>query len=279
MSGLQLTHLISGVAASFLSLCLALPSFAQVTAPPKVQLPGMNAYIVHAVNQMPTGGGYATTEEAFTRLRNEAIVWNESAQRLILRPEKATPSFCSEACYIVLLQALSNWEKRNPQYRLPTSCWKKMAVSNPQHDGEGPWGCVNANGPGLAKWISDLGAGVNFSDPKQAMPGDFLKIFWTDEIGAKEFGHLVVFVAYGRNPDDGTLCIRFWSSNQGKGYSVNTVPASSIKRMIFTRITNPLAFRNINKLPEVDEWLANLLKVRLSPEEMKRKCRIQGQKP
>lgn len=267
------TRLILG--ALICCLGLALPAPGKPSAPQKILLPGMNAYIIHAVNKMPAGGGYSTSDEAFHKLRSEALVWNESLQRLVIRPSAATPSFCSEACYLVLLQALSDWEKRHPHNRLPPSCWKKMAVSDPQPDGQGPWGCVNANGPGLAKWIHDLGAGINFSNPGHAKPGDFLKIFWTEEIGAREFGHLVVFIAYGKKPEDGTLCIRFWSSNKDKGYSVNTVPMDSIKRMIFTRITNPAAFRNIDKLPETDEWLAQLLSVRLSPEEMKNKCRIQ----
>ena len=270
----KFTHSIFGAALFFLCLCLGLPSLGKTSAPLREQLPGINIYIIQAVNKMPSGGGYATSQEAFKRLRNEAIVWNEATQRLILRPERATPSFCSEACYLVLLQALMAWEKHFPQYRLPSSVWQKMAVSDPQHDGEGPWGCVNANGPGLAKWISDLGAGINFSQPQSAKPGDFLKIFWTEEIGAKEFGHLVVFIAYGRKPEDGTLCIRFWSSNKDRGYGINTVPISSIKRMIFTRITNPVAFRKIETLPEKDQWLTDLLKIRLTPEEMNLKCRI-----
>ncbi|MEG0837677.1 MAG: hypothetical protein RSE01_03270 [Akkermansia sp.] len=235
---------------------------------------GMNSYVMRAVKSMPQGGGYSTGSLAFERLSKEAVIWDTTTSKLIIRPDRARPSFCSAACYLVLLQAIKLWENASPQQVLPSSCWQQFAISTPQADGVGAWGRVNSNGPGLSKWIHDLGAGVNFSNPLLARQGDFLKIFWTDEIGAKEFGHLVVFIAYGRSPKDGTLCVRFWSANQNMGYGIKTVPVESIKRMIFTRITRPSAFRKMGQLPLNDEWLGSLLRERVSDDEVRRRCGI-----
>ena len=52
-----------------------------------------------------------------------------------------------------------------------------MAVKS-QADGVGIWGRANANGPGFSKLVHDLQAGINFTEPEKAVPGDFLKLFW-----------------------------------------------------------------------------------------------------
>lgn len=132
---------------------------------------------------------------------------------------------------------------------------------------------MNANGPGMAKWAKDLGFGVNFTNISKAAPGDFLKIFWTDEIGAREFGHFVVFLGMDKD-DSGKQMVRFWSSNQGMGYGVKSVALDSCKRLLFTRLTNPAALVKYKRLPEVDEWLASLLRQRVSASEMHRQCGV-----
>jgi hypothetical protein len=52
-----------------------------------------------------------------------------------------------------------------------------------QRDGEGIWGRWNANGPGTARLFQELGLGRNFDDFEEAEPGDFMKIFWSPEVG------------------------------------------------------------------------------------------------
>jgi hypothetical protein len=62
-----------------------------------------------------------------------------------------------------------------------------------QPDGAGIWGRWNANGPGTARLFYELGLGRNFDDFGEARPGDFMKIFWSPELGtrgARPFGDL-----------------------------------------------------------------------------------------
>lgn len=236
---------------------------------PRVNL---NAMVLKAVASMPRGGGYSTSREALERMCTEAVSWNARAENLRLNPRKATPSFCSEAAYFVFLLTLQHWEKAIGM-RLPGNVWQYLAPRFPQPDGCGAWGRMNANGPGMAKWARDLGFGVNFTDVSKAFPGDFLKIFWTDEIGSREFGHFVVFLGLERDKA-GKPTLRFWSSNQGMGYGVKSVSLDSCKRLLFTRLTNPAALVKYNRLPETDEWLASLLQKRVSVKEMNRMCNL-----
>lgn len=138
-----------------------------------------------------------------------------------------------------------------------------------QHDGEGPWGWANANGPGLAVLVHRLGAGVNFEDWRKARPGDFMKIFWTDHIGRRESGHLTVLVK------DGGDTVTFWSSNMPDGYGAKTVPKSQIRRVIFTRITRPERF---NLAPAVGShpWLSSLLRQEVGIKEVRRYSGMQN---
>ena len=63
-----------------------------------------------------------------------------------------------------------------------------------QRDGAGIWGRWNANGPGTARLFSELGIGRNFDDFEEAEPGDFMKIFWSPEVGREEHGHSVIYL-------------------------------------------------------------------------------------
>ena len=59
--------------------------------------------------------------------------------------------------------------------------------------------------------FAELHLGRNFSDYSEARPGDFMKIFWTEEIGQREHGHSVVYL--GTYSTGGQDLVRFWSSN------------------------------------------------------------------
>ena len=238
----------------------------------------LNALVLKAVQRMPKGGGYATSRKALNRLCFEAITHDKVRQNLRLRPDRAKPSFCSSACYMVFLLTLRHWEQAI-QMRLPEDVWLYLAPSPEQHDGKGAWGRANANGPGLAKWAHDLGFGINFTDITKAKPGDFLKIFWTTEIGAREFGHFVVFLGCTRESATGETKIKFWSSNMNEGYGCKEVPLSSCKRMIFTRLTQPARLTRWKHLPEVDTWLQSLLNKRVSERNMLKACGISNRRP
>lgn len=186
--------------------------------------------------------------------------------RFLLR--NATPSFCSSACYLLLLKSLQIWDSAQPRPVISERAWLALIPRFGQHDGEGPWGWANANGPGLAVLVHRLGAGINFEDWRKARPGDFMKIFWTDRIGRRESGHLTVLVK------DGGDQVTFWSSNIPDGYGARTVPKSRIKRVIFTRITRPERF---NLAPSVGShpWLSSLLRQEVGMKEVRRHSGMQ----
>lgn len=222
--------------------------------------------------KMPTGGGYSGSKETVNALVDRVVLYREDSGKLHLQPHKAQPSFCSGACYLVLLQALQEWEQISG-LQIPPEAWLAFNISTDQPDGCGVWGRANANGPGFAKLISDVGAGINFTDVNQARAGDFLKFFWTPEIGGAERGHLVVFL--GTEQHNGQLMVKFWSSNMPDGYGTKSVPMEQMHHLIFTRITAPHNFRHVTRLSDSDPWLEAMLTHRFSFAEVIRKCKIQ----
>lgn len=214
-------------------------------------------------NDMPKNGGYGAGGGAGANLR-KAVMWNEEAKRLDINPSIAKPIFCSGACYLLLVKTLQNWEKSGAG-KLTPEAWKQLAV-RAQADGVGVWGRANANGPGFSKLVHDLKAGVNFTDINQARPGDVLKFFWSEEIGAKERGHIVIYL--GHYVKGGVKYITYWSANKPDGYSVRHMEASKMHHFIFTRITNPQNFNNVVSLPKEDKWLKDMLSKSFSYEEV-----------
>jgi hypothetical protein len=218
---------------------------------------GFNDIILAQIRGMPEGGGYGTSLAA-----HEAL----AASVRPGRPPGLTapqPSYCSGATYLVLLKTLAALEA-DGRISLSPSTWQEVVPrlrpdgTNTLPDGESVWGRWNANGPGTARLFSELALGKNFTDFADARPGDFLKIFWTDAVGKRERGHLVVFL--GEEARDGEAFVRFWSSNQPGGYGEKSVPKSSIARAIFSRLEHPERLDNWRKLPPRDDWLASLLR-------------------
>lgn len=212
------------------------------------------ACVYRAVRNMPAGGGYAARDSTIRNLSENAVVWDDAQQKLRVDIQRATPSFCSSACYVALLYALQVWQV-NTGLKLPPAAWAAMDITR-QRDGIGIWGRANANGPGFAKLVHDLRAGASFTDIRRAKPGDFLKFFWSEEIGCRERGHLVVFL--GTEEKDGATHVRYWSSNTPDGYSIRSTPLSQMHHPIFTRITRPDQFANAARLPEADPWLQDM---------------------
>lgn len=202
---------------------------------------------------MPSGGGYDGSDATKNLLHGACLILNDGG--ILVDVNRAKPSFCSGATYLVLLKAMNN-------------TGEEMRPEIDQRDGHGVFGRWNSNGPGAAKLVADLGAGINFTSWEQACPGDFLKIWWTDQIGGSELGHHVVYL--GHNAET----IRFWSSNQPGGYGKKSVPRQQCRRVLFTRITCPEKFATAKKLPPADPWLEAMLQEDFTWDEVVAKCRL-----
>ena len=225
----------------------------------------LNDTILDQIKQMPVGGKYSATRFATIRLQSAAHF--ESGKFFIL-PSAASPSYCSGATYLVFMKALEA-ARATGSLHLDFATLNQLMIRN-QRDGEGVWGRWNANGPGTARLFYELKLGRNFDDFAQAMPGDFMKIFWSSEIGKYERGHSVIFL--GMEKQYGLDYVRFWSSNIPLGYGIKTVPRSKIIRAIFSRLETPGNLTHINDAPATDPYLAGLLARRSSFAEAKAKC-------
>ena len=139
-----------------------------------------------------------------------------------------------------------------------------------QRDGEGIWGRWNANGPGTARLFHEMDLGTNFDDFAEAQPGDFMKIFWSPEVGRAEHGHSVIYLGTERRA--GMDYVRFWSSNIPTGYGEKSVPRAKIIHAIFSRLDAPGNLSRVQSAPPVDKYLASLLSSASSYEEARKKC-------
>jgi len=219
---------------------------------PLSALADLNEVILRQIRTMPEGGGYATNREASQRL---AAAIHAEGPRLRVTPQGATPSYCSGASYLVFLKTVEALE-RHGQLRLTPEATAALAVRG-QPDGTGIWGRWNANGPGTARLFYELGLGRNFTSYAEARPGDFMKIFWTKEVGKAERGHSVIFL--GLETVNGVEHVRFWSSNQPGGYGEKSVPRSKIAHALFSRLEHPERLNAAPALPKSDPYLAGLL--------------------
>ena len=211
-----------------------------------------NALVLEQIRSMPVGGGYATTREAHAALNSSIRPGLDSVS---IEPAMAQPSYCSGATYLVFLKTLHAAERKSLVPPLGPA-WASLAPK-PSPDGVGIWGRWNANGPGASRLFHELSLGRNFTSYAEARPGDFMKIFWTDAVGKKERGHLVVFL--GEEEKDGVPHVRFWSSNKPHGYGEKTVPKSKMARAFFSRLESPANIRNLEAIPRRDAYLASLL--------------------
>lgn len=223
-----------------------------------------NQRVISAINAMPKGGGYSTRAVAHNSLSHSIKV---QGNELNLSPRVARPSYCSGATYLVLLEMVRAAQERG-DFQLSQQEALALRMTG-QADGVNAWGRWNANGPGAAKIIHDLKIGYNFESYAKARPGDFMKMFWTDEIGKYERGHLVVYL--GSYQHNGIEYVRFWSSNQPKGYGMKSVPKSSIKWAIFSRITKLENIKRVDSLPRTDQFLADMLTKKFTRAQVRRK--------
>jgi hypothetical protein len=223
-----------------------------------------NRLIVEMIARIPAGGEYSASSESIQKLES-AI--KKDGNHLAVDATVAKPSFCSSATYLVFVSALEELNRRG-QIRFEEGVAEKLLVTG-QPDGSGVWGRWNANGPGTARLFAELQLGHNFTSLEQARAGDFLKIFWNDQIGVREFGHSVIYLGHG--PDSkGMDVVRYWSSNKKGGYGQAEAPRSKIKRMLFSRLDYPERINQIRNGLKRDGYLASMLVRSSTPEEMKK---------
>jgi hypothetical protein len=236
----------------------------RTSPPPVAPHRDMNALVVAAVHAMPAGGSYRTNAAALAGLRR-SIQAGDS--RLQVEAGRATPSFCSGATYLIFVSVLAQLN-RNGQLPLDDNVLAALLVLEHQADGAGIWGRWNSNGPGTARLFHESDLGRNFTSFEEARAGDFMKIFWNDEIGSREAGHSVIYLAKVTQPDG--EYVQYWSSNQPDGFGVKLVPRQKIKRQLFSRFEHPENVAHLASLPAKDAYLAAMLKRSSNHREMLR---------
>jgi hypothetical protein len=209
-----------------------------------------NNLILSLLNTMPRGGGYSATSGATRDLQSAVHV---TGGRLYVKPAAARATYCSGATYLVFIEAI---QRLLPESLVGEHLAEALAIRG-QSDGVGVWGRWNANGPGTACLFRELRLGHNFTSFDEAMPGDFMKIFWTDAVGTREHGHSVIYL--GRWQVNGVETIRFWSSNKPGGYGVKEVLRSRISHAIFSRLEAPSNIEGSLTLPPKNGYLAGLI--------------------
>lgn len=233
---------------------------------PAMRAGDCNATVLREIAEMPAGGHYGTTRVATIALVRAAHF--ESGKFFVL-PAPDSPSFCSGATYLVFLKTIEELRQEG-RLQLDPETLEALVIREGQRDGEGVWGRWNANGPGTARLFHELALGSNSTDFATAKPGDFMKIFWTSEVGAAEHGHSVVYM--GTNIQNGEQYVRFWSSNIPAGYGEKSVPRSRIAQVIFSRLEAPENLVRIKSAPDRDPYLAGLVTKRSSFAEAREKC-------
>jgi len=178
--------------------------------PPQEIVETFNSRVIKAIGEMPSGGGCPLGKDA-SRALYQAVSADPDG-RLNIAAAKATPSFCSGAVYLVLLRALKPEIDAIPEEKTRLDLIRAIGVHG-QADGIQMWGRWNSNGACMAVTMAETGLGWSSWDLKKAIPGDFLKLWWTDPIGRDGFGHSVVFLGY-TNTESGEEGIEIWSSNK-----------------------------------------------------------------
>src|SRR5437879_6548608 len=226
---------------------------------------GLNGLILEPIQKMPTGGKYSVSD--FAKIKLQSAAHFESGKFFVI-PTAPYPSFCSGATYIVFIKTIEAL-RDSGQLKLDFATLDQLIIRD-QHDGEGIWGRWNANGPGTARLFHELGLGQNFDNFDRAQPGDFMKIFWSKQVGRSEHGHSAIFLGTGNRL--GVEYFRYWSSNIPSGYGEKSVPRSKIAYAIFSRLQTPANLSRIGSAPIVDSYLASLLRRRSSFAEATQKC-------
>ena len=223
-----------------------------------------NKMILDIIKAMPKGGGYTLN---VNELQLPTITANSVGDgKWEMRVFEGHPSHCTSATYTIfamLAATLQNGGRINltPPELESLAIQPTMPDGKARVDGEGPFQIFNSNGAGAAALIKHTGTGISFRDDKfiYARPGDFLKLFWNENVGATERGHQVVFLDHRTVAGREMVC--FWGSQRQKhdkrreggseplyfpmadgdevvdGYGEVCRPRGDIKAMVFSRVT------------------------------------------
>jgi len=242
-------------------MCLITLLIGGASCPDTKKLSLWNESVLKSMEQFNDKGGYYTGSKHTEDFPQTTWEGMDSAYQLdtdiqvpVIDVDKARPSFCSSATYMLLVRSLLTWNTSQKESAISRQAWVNLkpytiekrhsygnVIQEKQDDGFGAWGRANATGPGFAVLVNELNAGKNYyigsrseysnSDDyyrawEQAKRFDFLKIFWNDGIGCDdnnslgdERGHMVLFldrtVSYDKNGNRDDI-IYYWSSNGSK---------------------------------------------------------------
>jgi hypothetical protein len=221
-----------------------------------------NAMILDIIKGLPSGGGYS---RGGSFQLPTITAHNIGAGHWEMRVYDGFPSHCTSATYALLTRLIAVLQDSgrialNGEQIESLAAKNRMPDGTTLVDGQGAFQIFNANGAGTAALLKHTGTGINFRDDKlaYARPGDFLKMFWNDNVGASEQGHQVVYLGHKTVGSRDMLC--FWGSqrqNKKKrpggiealyfpatdgakvedGYGEACRPRSDVKAMIFSRVT------------------------------------------
>ena len=221
-----------------------------------------NAMILNIIKELPKGGGYSIGSDF---VAPAVQTHNIGGGRSEMRVYDGHPSHCTSATYALFMRlaaVLHNDGRINltPDQIRTLEVRRRLADGTQLVDGHGPNWIFNSNGAGVAALFKHTGVGLSFRDDKlvYARAGDFLKLFWNDNVGASEQGHQVVYL--GRRDVGGREMICFWGSQRQNvkkrgghkealyfpakagekvvdGYGEVCRPRGDIKEMIFSRVT------------------------------------------
>lgn len=257
-----------------------------------------NAMILDIIKGLPSGGGYS--RDGSFQLPT-ITAHNIGGGRWEMRAYDGFPSHCTSAAYAVyarLVAVLQNSGRidLSADQIAALGAKNRMPDGTTLIDGQGAFQIFNANGAGVAAFLKHTGTGMSFRDDKlsYARPGDFLKLFWNENVGASEKGHQVIYT--GHRVTNGREMICFWGSqrqNKKKrsggtealyfpaqagsevhdGYGEVCRPRSDVKEMIFSRVTcmehlasgledmrEKALARSGAPFPFVDDYLVSLIK-------------------
>jgi hypothetical protein len=254
------------VASFAIAAAITALSFAAHAEPPRARACGgvdYSAMILEIIRSLPTGGGYSLNAD---RVQLPTVTaQNIGGGHWEMKVYDGHPSHCTSAAYAVyarLAAVLHNGGKisLSADQIHSLEVIKRMPDGTSLVDGQGAYGIFNANGAGVAAFLQHTGTGMSFRDDKlaYARPGDFLKLFWNENVGASESGHQTIYT--GRRVTAGRDMICFWGSqrqNRKKraggtealyfpaeagrevqdGYGEVCRPRSDVKAMVFSRVT------------------------------------------
>lgn len=261
---MRLTSSATRVAGCLVGLALALFPLAAQAGSARVPLcrgVDYNAMILDIIRGIPTGGGYSLRAVELPTITSHNIGGGHWEMRVY----DGRPSHCTGATYAVYahLVALLNNSGAihlSPDQLRSLAVLRTMPNGTAREDGEGPFAIFNSNGAGAAALLKHTGTGFSFRDDKliYARPGDFVKLFWNENVGSNERGHQAIYTGQRQVGERDMVC--FWSSQRqtrkrrgghteplyfpasatGKvknGYGQVCRPRSDIKAMVFSRVT------------------------------------------